>query len=109
MSGKTDNVARRMYDKAVEVGSLYFASCFTVNFMVQSTSPTMYPVYMYRSLIPLSSFMLKFIGKAGLSINFEADCKTAKEATKLNGILFFAPILKKKEAISLDSEGKFYW
>ena len=78
MSGKTDNVARRMYDKAVEVGNLYFASCFTVNFMVQSTSPTMYPVYMYRSLIPPSSFMLKFIGKAGLSINFEADCKTCK-------------------------------
>ena len=96
MSGKTDNVARRMYDKAVEVGNLYFASCFTFNFMVQSTSPTMYPVYMYRSLIPPSSFMLKFIGKAGLSINFEADCKTAKEAAKLNGILFFAPILKKK-------------
>ena len=78
MSGKTDNVARRMYDKAVEVGSLYFASCFTVNLMVKSTSPTMYPVYMCRSLIPPSSFMLKFIGKAGLSINFEADCKNCK-------------------------------
>ena len=81
MSGKTDNVARRMYDKAVEVGNLYFASCFTVNFMVQSTSPTMYPVYMYRSLIPLSSFMLKFIGKTGLSINFEADCKNCKRGS----------------------------
>ena len=31
-----------------------------------------------RSLIPPSSFMLKFIGKAGLSINFEADCKNCK-------------------------------